>query len=53
MLAHGASLIAVSHVLGHANPAITARIYAHSYEDAQRQALIEASAALLPSQDAA
>jgi len=53
MLAHGASLIAVSHVLGHANPAITARIYAHSYEDAQRQALIAASAALLPNQDAA
>jgi integrase len=49
MLAHGASLIAVAHVLGHANPSITARIYAHSYEDAQRQALSVAVAALVPS----
>lgn len=47
MLAHGAQLTAVSYVLGHANPAITAKIYAHSFEEGQRQAITAASAALL------
>lgn len=47
MLAHGAQLVAVSYVLGHANPAITARIYAHSWDEGRRQAIAVSSAALL------
>lgn len=47
MLANGAQLVAVSHVLGHASPAITARIYAHSFEDGRRQAVAAAATALL------
>jgi integrase len=49
MLAHGAQLVSVSHVLGHASPAITARIYAHSFEDGRRQAVAAAARALLRS----
>lgn len=47
MLAHRAQLAAVSRVLGHANPAITAKIYAHSFVEEQREAVTLASAALL------
>jgi integrase len=46
MLAHGAQLVDVSKVLGHANPAITAKIYSHSFEDGQRAAVVAASNAL-------
>lgn len=47
MLAHGAQLVAVSRVLGHANPSITAKIYSHSFEDGQRQAVTLIATALL------
>jgi integrase len=35
MLSHGVPLIVVSRQLGHANPNITAQVYAHLLEDAQ------------------
>lgn len=47
MLANGAQLAAVSYVLGHANVAITARIYAHSFEKERREAVAASSSALL------
>ncbi len=46
MLANGAHLVDVSRVLGHANPAITARIYSHSFEVGQRAAVAAAAKAL-------
>jgi integrase len=39
MLDNGATIADVSSILGHANPAITARIYAHSYDEGQRRAV--------------
>jgi integrase len=39
MIADGRSIPAVSKVLGHANPGITLRIYAHAHEDAQAEAI--------------
>lgn len=50
MLANGAQLVDVSHVLGHASPAITAKIYAHSYEAGQRATVELAAKALLGGQ---
>lgn len=47
MLAHNAQLIDVSHILGHSSPAITAKIYAHSFDEGRRQAIAAASTALL------
>lgn len=47
MLAQGQQIVDVSAVLGHANPAITARIYAHSFEAGKRSAVNAASAVLL------
>jgi len=49
MLAHGAQLIAVSEVLGHSSVAVTARIYAHSFDAGRRQAVAAAATALLRS----
>lgn len=49
MLAHAAQLIAVSEVLGHSSVAVTARIYAHSFDAGRRQAIAAASSALLRS----
>ena len=46
MLANGAQLVDVSKILGHANPAITARIYSHSFEAGQRAAVAAAAKAL-------
>lgn len=39
MLDDGATIADVSSILGHANAAITARIYAHSYDEGQRRAI--------------
>jgi integrase len=47
MLAHRAQLIDVSHILGHSSPAVTAKIYAHSFDEGRRQAIAASSAALL------
>ena len=47
MLAHEASLIAVSHILGHSSPAVTAKIYAHSFDEGRRQAVAAAVAAII------
>lgn len=49
MLAHGAQLIAVSEVLGHSSVTVTARWYAHSFEEGRRQAVAAAATALLRS----
>lgn len=46
MLAHGAKLEAVSDILGHSSSAITARIYAHSFDEGRREAANAASSAL-------
>lgn len=42
MLANGGYLTDVAAVLGHSTSATTARIYAHSYEEGQRRALMSA-----------
>ncbi len=47
MLAEGAQLVDVSAVLGHGNPLITARIYAHAFDAGKRSAVNSASNALL------
>ena len=47
MLAHRAQLIDVSHILGHSSPAVTAKIYAHSFDEGRRQAVAASSTALL------
>lgn len=39
MLADGAQLVDVSKILGHSSVAVTATIYAHSYEDNKRRAI--------------
>lgn len=39
MIADGRSVPAISKVLGHANPGIRMRIYAHAYDDAQADAI--------------
>lgn len=39
MLANGVSLADVAAILGHANPAITAKLYLHSFEDGRRAAV--------------
>lgn len=39
MLANGAPITDVSELLGHSSPAITARVYAHAYEEGKRQAV--------------
>lgn len=39
MLADGAQLVDVSKILGHSSVAVTAAIYAHSYEDNKRRAI--------------
>lgn len=49
MLAHGAQIVAVSEVLGHSSVAVTARLYAHSFDASRRQAIAAVSAALLRS----
>lgn len=46
MLAAGAPITDVSELLGHSSPAITARVYAHAYEEGKRQA-VETMARLL------
>jgi integrase len=46
MLAEGANIIEVSEVLGHSSPAITAAIYAHSFEDGKRRAVAGTARAL-------
>jgi integrase len=46
MLSNGANLVDVSKVLGHSNPSVTARIYSHSFEEGQRQAVVIAAKAL-------
>ena len=47
MLANGAQLIAVSEVLGHSSVAVTARIYAHSFDEGRKQAVAASASALL------
>lgn len=47
MLKHKVDLVTVSKILGHSSPAVTARIYAHSFEESRRQAVETVSAALL------
>lgn len=37
-LAEGSEMISVSKMLGHSNPAITAKLYGHAYEEGQRRA---------------
>ena len=39
MLSEGAHLTDVAEVLGHSSPVITARIYAHSYDEGKRRAI--------------
>lgn len=39
MLEAGVPLTAVSGILGHANPSITARLYAHSFDEGKRNAV--------------
>jgi integrase len=39
MLDDGATIADMSAILGHSSPAITARIYAHSYDEGQRRAI--------------
>ena len=39
MLAEGAQITDVSKILGHSSVAVTAKIYAHSYQDNQRKAV--------------
>jgi integrase len=46
MLAAGVPITDVSEILGHSSPAITARIYAHAYEEGKRHA-VETMARLL------
>lgn len=47
MLARGHDILDVSKILGHANPGITLKIYAHSYTEKHRQATADLAAALL------
>ncbi len=46
MLASGAQLIDVSHILGHSSVAVTARIYAHSFTEGRQKAIDLASKTL-------
>jgi integrase len=39
MLAEGANLVDVSRILGHSSPAVTANIYAHSFDEGRRSAV--------------
>ena len=52
MLAHGAQLIDVSHILGHRDVGVTARIYAHSFDEGQRSAIVAASRVILTKRSA-
>lgn len=47
MLSNGAQMTAVSNILGHSSPAVTAKIYAHSFEEGRRQAVAAAVAAII------
>jgi integrase len=39
MLAAGVPIIDVSRILGHSNPEVTARVYAHSLEENRKRAV--------------
>jgi integrase len=47
MLARGADILDVSKILGHSSPAVTMRIYAHSYKNKRRAATADLARALL------
>lgn len=47
MLKLGVDIVTVSKILGHSSPAVTATIYAHSFEESRRQAVERVSGALL------
>lgn len=47
MLARGHDMLDVSKILGHSSPAVTMKIYAHSYTAKRRAATVDMAAALL------